>query len=416
MKKGYVSKALIATALLGAVCGSPAMAGGGPVSMEALQRQVQDLINQNKQLTQRVGELEGKMAETNAKTAEQFKALDKQDEKIDPKKISEYVTLSGLVEVAFATGDDFAGENFNSFDVSSVELGLDIKATDWASGHILVKYEEDGDDDEFTIDEATITLGDTEKFPLYLTAGKFYMPFGNFETNMIQDPLTLQIGEIHDTGAAIGFEANGFTAAAYGYKGMNEADVSDPNYDPDGGYTDMGYGFMAGYGYKKDDISFKGGLSWTSNMADSDGAIADAFDEAGLDAISETVSGFGAHIGAGLGPVSFIGEYVTALDEFALTEIEFLGNGAEPEAWTLELAYTVELQNRETVFAIGWQETDEAVAIGLPESRYIASAGMEIIPHTILTLEYFYDNDYDVEEGGTGDNANAFTAQLAYEF
>ena len=416
MKKGKVGKALIATALLGAVCGSPVMAGGGPVSMEALQRQMQELINQNKQLTQRVGELEGMMAEQNVKTAEKFKALDKQDEQTDPKKISEFVTLSGLVEVAFAAGDDFAGDSFNSFDLTTVELGLDVKATDWATGHILVKYEEDGDDDDFTIDEATITLGDTEKFPLYLTAGKFYMPFGNFETNMIQDPLTLEIGEINDTGAAIGFETNGFTAAVYGYKGMDEADVNDPNYDPDGSYTDMGYGFMAGYGYKKDDISFNGGLSWTSNMADSDGAIADAFDAAGLDAINETVSGFGAHVGAGFGPVSFIGEYVTALDEFALAEIEFLGQGAEPEAWNVELAYTVELLNRETVFAIGWQGTDEAVAIGLPESRYIASAGMEIIPHTVLTLEYFYDNDYDVEDGGTGDNANTFTAQLAYEF
>jgi len=122
MKKGQISKTLITTALLGAVCGSPAMAGGGPVSMEALQRQMQDLINQNKQLTQRVGELEGKMAETNAKTAEQLKALDRQDEKIDPKKISEFVTLSGLVEVEFAAGDDFAGENFNAFDLATVDL------------------------------------------------------------------------------------------------------------------------------------------------------------------------------------------------------------------------------------------------------------------------------------------------------
>jgi len=402
MKKGQMSKTLIATALLGAVCGSPAMAGGGPSSMEALQRQMQELINQNKQLTQRVGELEGMMAEQNAKTTEKLKALDQRNEKIDPRKISEYVTLSGLVEVEFAAGDDYAGENFNAFDLATVELGLDVKATDWAAGHILVKYEEDGDDDEFTIDEATITLGDTEKFPLYLTAGKFYMPFGNFETNMIQDPLTLEIGEINDSGAAIGVEANGFTAAVYGYKGMDETGDSDT----------MGYGVMAGYGYEKDDLSFTGGLSWTNNMADSDGAIADA----GLDTIEETVSGFGVHAGAGFGPVSFIGEYVTALDNFAQAEIDFLGQGAEPEAWNVELAYTVELLNRETVFAIGWQETDEAVAIGLPESRYIGSAGMEIIPHTVLTLEYFYDNDYDVEDGGTGDNANVFTAQLSYEF
>ncbi|KAF0187695.1 MAG: hypothetical protein FD168_2419 [Desulfobulbaceae bacterium] len=236
MKKDQLSKTLLATALLGAVCGSQAMAGsGGPVTMEALQQQMQELIKENRQLTQRVGELEGKMSETNARTAEKLQALDKGEEKTDPKN------------------------NFNSFDTSTVELGLDIKATDWATGHVLLKYEEDGDDDDFSVDEATITLGDTEKFPLTLTAGKFYMPFGNFATNMIQDPLTLEISEINDSGAAIGFEANGFTAALYGYKGMKETDVDDPD---DNSYTKMGYGFMAGYGYEKDDTSFTGGVSW----------------------------------------------------------------------------------------------------------------------------------------------------------
>jgi len=414
MKQGQLSKTLITTALFGAVFASQAMAGGGgPLSMEAMQRQMQELINQNKQLTQRVGELEGKMTETNTRTAEKLQTLEKEEVKTDPKKISNFVTLSGLIEVEFATGDDFAGNNFNSFDTSTVELGLDIKATDWATGHVLIKYEEDGDDDDFFVDEATITLGDTEKFPLTLIAGKFYMPFGNFATNMIQDPLTLEIGEINDSGAAIGFEANGFTAALYGYKGMKESDVSD--LDPDS-YTKMGYGFMAGYGYEKDDVSFTGGVSWTSNMADSDGAIADTFDDAGLDSIEDSVNGFGVHVGAGFGPVSFIGEYVTALDNFAQTEIDYLAQGAEPSAWNAELAYTTELLSRETVFAIGWQQTDEAVAIGLPESRYLGSVGMEILPKTVLTLEYYYDNDYDTEDNGTGENASVVTAKLAYEF
>jgi hypothetical protein len=412
MKQGQLSKTLITTTLFGAVFGSQAMAGGGPVSMEDLQRQMQELMKENRQLTQRVGELEGKMVETNARTAEKLQALDKVEAKTDLKKISDFVTVSGLIEVEFATGDDFAGENFNSFDTSTVELGLDIKATDWATGHVLLKYEENGSDEDFFVDEATITLGNTEKFPLTLTAGKFYMPFGNFATNMIQDPLTLEIGEINDSGAAIGFEANGFTAALYGYKGMRETDINDP----DDSYTELGYGVMAGYGYEKDDVSFTGGVSWTSNMANSDGAIADTFDAAGLDSIEDSVNGFGVHFGAGLGQVSFIGEYVTALDNFAQTEIDFLGEGAEPSAWNAELAYATELISRETVFAIGWQQTDEAVAIGLPESRYLGSVGMEILPKTVLTLEYYYDNDYDTEDNGTGENASVVTAKLAYEF
>ena len=407
MKKKYLIRTFIATSLLMATCGHPALAGEMPTSMDSMNRLIQDLIDQNRQLTQRVGELEGNMAATQAKTAEQLKALDKQNVKTDPKKISDSVTLSGLIEVEMATGDDFAGDNFSSLDLATVELGLDVKATDWVAGHILLKYEDGDDEDHFFIDEATVVLGNSEKFPLLLTAGKFYMPFGNFETNMIQDPLTLDIGEINDAGVSIGLEANGFTAALYGYKGMNETGADD---------TIKGFGAMAGYGYEEGDISFHGGVSWINNIADSDGAIADAFDSAGLDAIDEFVNGLGAHIGAGFGPVSFIGEYITSLDSFSENEITYAGLGAKPSAWNSELAYTIDIFDRETVFAIGYQQTDEAVALGLPKSRYSGAAGMEILPATTLSLEYAYDSDYDVEDGGSGENANVFTAQLAYEF
>ncbi len=407
MKKSTLIGTLIATSLLVAPYGHQALAGEIPTPMDSMNRRLQDLIDQNRQLTQRIGELEGKMAETNAKTAEQLKALDKHDEKADPKKISDIVTLSGLIEVEMAAGDDFAGDNFNSFDLATVELGLDAKATDWTAGHILLKYEDGDDDDHFFIDEATVVLGNSDKFPLLLTVGKFYMPFGNFETNMIQDPLTLDIGEINDAGASIGLEANSFTASLHGYKGMNETGAGD---------TIKGFGATAGYGYEEDDISFHVGISWINNIADSDGAIADAFDSAGLDDIDDFVNGLGAHIGAGFGPVSFIGEYVTSLDSFSVSEIAYAGYGAKPSAWNSELAYTIELLEREMVFAVGYQQTDEAVALGLPKSRYSGAAGMEILPATTLSLEYAYDDDYDLEDGGNGENANVFTAQLAHKF
>jgi hypothetical protein len=407
MKKIYLTRTLVATSLLVATCYHQALAGNMPTPMDSMNQRIQDLIDQNRQLTQRVGELEGKVAETNAKTAEQLKTLNKQDEKTDSKKISDSVTLSGLVEVEFAAGDDFVGENFNKFDLATVELGLDAKATDWAAGHILLKYEDGDDEDHFFIDEATIILGDTEKFPLLLTAGKFYMPFGNFETHMIQDPLTLEIGEINDSGVSLGFEASGFIAAVYGYKGMNETGASD---------TIKGYGAMTGYKYEQDETSFNAGVSWINNIADSDGAIADAFDGAGLDAIDDFVNGLGAYIGAGFGSVSFFGEYVTSLDSFSVSEIAYTGYGAKPSAWNSELAYTIELLDRATVFAVGYQQTDEAVALGLPKSRCSGAARMEILPTITLSLEYAYDDDYDLEDGGSGENANVFTTQLAYEF
>ena len=63
MKKRYLTTTLVTATLLGALCGQPLLAGTMPPSMEAMSQQMQDLIDQNQQLTQRVGELEGKMAE-----------------------------------------------------------------------------------------------------------------------------------------------------------------------------------------------------------------------------------------------------------------------------------------------------------------------------------------------------------------
>lgn len=45
------------------------------------------------------------------------------------------------------------------------------------------------DDNSVGIDEADITLGGTDDIPVYLKAGRLYVPFGNFETNMISETL-----------------------------------------------------------------------------------------------------------------------------------------------------------------------------------------------------------------------------------
>ncbi len=318
--------------------------------------------------------------------------------------LNEYITLSGAIELEVVFGEDFEGENFSEFNVATVEIGLDVEMSDWATGYILAAYDED--DDQIFIDEATIGLGDTEKFPLFMTLGKFDMPFGNFETHMVQDPLTLEIGEIGAKGVSVGFEQNGSYGAVYGFDGINKSGSSD---------RIEGFGFQAGYYYEKEGVSVNGGVSWVNNIADS-GGISDLFDENGLEEIQDQVTGLGAYLVTGYGPFSFAGEYVRAMDEFEDSEISYGSHGAEPKAWSSEFAYTTELYGRETVFAIGYQGTWEAVDLGLPESRIIGAVGVNVLEGVTLTLEYFHDDDYKEDDGGTGKSAETFTAQLGYEF
>lgn len=274
----------------------------------------------------------------------------------------------------------------------------------WATGYILAAYDEE--DDHLVIDEATIRLGDVKKFPLFMTAGKFTMPFGRFETNMVQDSLALEIGEIGTEDISVEFEQNGFYGSAYGYNGINKSGSS---------HRIEGFGFQASYCYEKNEASVDGGISWVSNIADS-GGISDLFDENGLEEIHDQVGGLGAYLMAGYGPFSFAGEYVRAMDEFEDSEISYRTHGAEPRAWSTEFANTTELYGIETTFAIGYQSSMEAVDLGLPESRIIGVVGINILKGVTLTLEYFHDDDYNEEDGGTGKSAETFTVQLAYEF
>ena len=140
-------------------------------------------------------------------------------------------------------------------------------------------------------------------------------------------------------------------------------------------------------------------------------------------AIQDYPAGLTAYLTLGYGPFMVIGEYLGALDAFQIDELDFNSSGAEPSAWNIEAAYTREIKGKETIFAVGYQQTDEAFALGLAEERILAAIGVEIWENTSLAFEYLHEEDYSAqdysdvnEESGTGNDANAATIQLAVEF
>ncbi|MDH5525618.1 MAG: LbtU family siderophore porin, partial [Desulfobulbaceae bacterium] len=105
-----------------------------------------------------------------------------------------------------------------------------------------------------------------------------------------------------------------------------------------------------------------------------------------------------------------------ATEAFAASELAYNGGGAKPKAWNVEVGYTSELMGKETTLALGYQGTDQAVDLGLPEQRYLAAVSMGIIDNTSLALEYIHDEDYSVANGGTDNDAETVTMQLGVEF
>lgn len=321
-------------------------------------------------------------------------------------KINERVTLSGVVEVEASSAEDFDGADTSDITLATVGLGLDAEITEWVNAHLLLLYEED-DTEPMDLDEGTITLGNLEKFPLYLTAGKMYVPFGSFESNMISDPLTLELGETRESAAQVGFAASGFYGSFYAFN----SDINETGDDD----TIASFGANAGYGYLNDKMSLDLGVGWINNIAAADN-LSGYFDDAGITEVQDYPAGLTAHLTLGYGPFMLIGEYLGALNAFDASELDFNGRGAEPSAWNFEAAYTREIKGKETTFAVGYQKTDEALALELPDERILGCIGVEIWENTSLALEYLHDEDYSVNEGGTGNDANAATVQMAVEF
>lgn len=315
------------------------------------------------------------------------------------------VDFIGLVSLETRYNRGFDEVNTSDIAVDELVFAFEAKINKWATGLITFLYEEGVTD--FEVDEAKITLGNTELSPIYVSLGQMYIPFGNYESYMVSDPLTLEIGLCREQAVLLGVEMGGAYATVYGFNGSIQDSAAEDLIDK--------YGVNVGFAQETDQYNFDVGVGFINDISDSDG-LTGALGATSLVAYEE-VSGLAAYLLLKMGPVSFIGEYVTALDEFQASHLAFNGVGAEPKAWNAELSYTFPIAGKETTFAVGYQGLEEAgLALGLPERRYLATASVGIFDNTRLSLEYTFDEDYDIADGGTGKDGHGAILQLAVEF
>lgn len=322
-------------------------------------------------------------------------------------KWSDRITLSGTIEVEAGYEkvdfDDPAMDDEDSSDIvlATAELGVDVDLVKHVTGHVLFLYEEDENDDNIAVDEAIIRLDGEGVMPLYLELGKRYVPFGNFESHFVSDPLTLEIGETQETGVMAGFANEWFELSVGAFNGdIDEIDEDNHinNFVAAGVFT-LPENSVSGLG-------LTAGVSWINNIADSDTLQ----DEDGVDGndMDSYVSGFSAFVSVSLKDSLFMeAEYLGALEDFEAGELAFDGGEAvEPKAWNIELAYAVT-----DALELGLRyEGSEDCGDLLPETQYGAVASYGLFENTTLAVEYLrgeFEND---------DERDLLTAQLAFEF
>jgi len=320
-------------------------------------------------------------------------------------KWADKITLSGVIEAeAYYEDYDYdnpATDDEDSSDITlaTVELGVDVDIIKHVKGHVLFLWEED-DTEPVDVDEGFITLDGEDVVPLYLNVGKLYVPFGNFESHFISDPLTLELGETRESALTVGYVNEWLDFSVNAFNGDID-EIGEDNHIES-------YVAGASFSVPQELISnfgIAGGLSYISNIADSDSLQEEIDSGVG---IKDYVGGFNAFASISFMDKFFLEfEYLGALDEFEANELSFDdGNEFQPETWNLELAYAA--TDRLEV-AVKYEGGDD-LGDFLPEDQYGAAVTYGLFENTSLSLEYLhgeFEND---------DERDLITTQLAVEF
>lgn len=297
-------------------------------------------------------------------------------------------------------------------------MGIDIDFHKYARGHILFLWEED-ETEPVDLDEGTLTLGGTENFPFLLIGGKFYVPFGMFNSHFITDPLTLELGETRESSVLVGFANDMFELKAGAFNGdISQSRTHDTinNFYGCANVT-IPPKWLGG-------VELSGGVSYINNIADSDN-LQDLINPLLGGRIDDLEPGLGAWLSATYRMFTLELEYIGALGNFRPGELVFdgshLSKRSAPKAWNVELAVRpmekLELADRYA----GTDEIrggiDPAIpAAGLPlqafipKTQYGAVASYNIWGPITVSLEYLYNIFHNV------DKQHIVTGQLAAEF
>lgn len=339
------------------------------------------------------------------------------------------IALSGYVEGQLAHKSN---DKKYDIDLSGAELDIIGEAAPWATGTMISTYDSAASPDgknisnsKLRIDRAFLTIGQLNKFPVYLTIGQIFAPFGSYSSHMINDPSTKVLGRTKDRMIILGYSQGGFSAQAYGFSGDTHVGPKKNTFDH--------AGFNADYGYSKDKFQVKVGASIIGNLAESDDMQKNVFASKDSKDTSENITsrvcGLDGRIKLGYAPFALFAEYVGAAKRFDYNDLGFNGVGAKPQAINIEGSVEFEIKGKPNNFAVGYGQTWQALALNLPRNTFFAEYDIAIFKNAIIGIEYKHDINYGAKDKGSsnalkqsevpvigGRHSNTVTASLGVYF
>jgi len=303
--------------------------------------------------------------------------------------IARGLDFSILIEIEACYWDEQNVEAESDLTLATVELGLSATISDNLNAEMTLLWEED-ETEPIDLDTAVIILHDLFDLPLELTAGKMYVPFGEFAGGMITDPMTLDMGETRETAALLAIQGTAVRASL----GVFNGDVGDDRLENVVARIDIAPA-----------KPLSAGAYYITDIRETDALeelISDRVADGGAE--GHRVSAAGAYAAVSIRQLTVAAEYLQACQTFEAGVLDD-ARDLRPRAWAIDVTFAL---GEDWEIAGRYERSNEVPDFA--RTRYGATISHTLMDHVTLGLEVLRS---DFKEGS---DINAVTAQLAFEF
>ncbi len=310
--------------------------------------------------------------------------------------LNKKITFYGALEAELSYNSPENRPDESDITLATAMFGFQADVNDHVHGHLTFLYEED--ETPLGVDEGFVSVDLKDMGPGHakLVAGQFYLPFGGFDSEMLTDPVTLDLGET-DRSALMGqYELGPVEASLAVFNG--DSDPDGKNNVIDGVAASLTVNPVK---------PLELGVSYISDLAETDIELIKGTTYA------RSVDGISAFATLDLGPVTLSGEYLTALKTFTAGEVAAAAgasgelSGEKPQAFFLEARGEL---TENLSYAVRYENSDDFED---DLRRYGATCSWSFAKNTALSLEYLFSDAGDNPDTNT---SHTVTAQLAVEF
>ena len=325
------------------------------------------------------------------------------------------IELSGAVRGEAFVQNPYVGADNSDIDLTKARLDVYARVAPWVKAYISVVYDNAlpvfsvtrVNNSNFALESGFVLLGNFNMSPWYSTLGQLSVPFGQYSTYMISDPLTENLGLTLARALVLGYQHYdnvGLHGSVYAFHGDSKVGVN-----PNKNRRINHFGADLGYRWVHNGCSVNVVASFINNLTDAQGMQSNSstgfsgFGATGSTAqLEHRVPGVDARLDAKNHDFFVLAEWVVAVRRFNPLDMTFNGEGAKPHVWHTEVGYQWKYHSIPMGLAAAYDRTHDSLALNIPKQQMGLTLSGVLWQETVLKLEYRHDRNYRSSDVATG--------------